>query len=425
MAPKNPGTKTAAKARSAAAKRGVKTKAYNKDVAAMTAQREQHEQANPEFYQDIFSRTNSEGLRGQISPAHAYHLMGYEGARGANVPGQMELPGMERHPDSLPTPTRWEEFSPEKQARVLKAAARFGVTPESAHRSLAAQIDAANVREGGRHASFYSEEGVTASGSNLPRTQVRQSAEAGGVRFGVHAMANAMTSPNTRFVTKTASGEVMYPNDTAAAEAVRWAKEGHAQELAGEANTHTGEDYFYHPKYHVPESEKVPHPKTGKLVKAKDDPRKYPVQGYPSNQAKAIDAVAATLRGASVEDAWGPNRNDPKIAPFHNAWVDPHGSSQFWVSDTHSGPAAFAPHLKGKQEDAYMKIDGIHAFHDHIARQVMMSRGLNSLSGMQSQHWSQEKTRSGSAGDVAEMTPMRNNVSQQFRGVHPDQGTLF
>lgn len=427
-------TKKAAQARSAAAKRGVQTKAYKADAEQATKVREAHEASNPEFYQDIYSRTNSESLRGHVSPRHVYHLMGYEGSVGKNVWGQQELPGMERHPDSLPTPTRWEEMPKEHQDRILKAASRFGVTPESAERSLSAQIDAANVREGGRHSSFYSEEGTTASGSNLPRTQVRTSAEAEGVRFGVHAMANAMTSPNSKFVmrpkTGARAGETVYPNDEAARAAVQWAKEGR-----------TGDEYLYHPDYHVPAEDRVPGPR-GKLVKRKDDPRKYPVQGYPANQAKAIDAVTKTLHGASVEEAWGSDRNDPKIAPFHNAWVDPHGSSQFWVSDTHSGPAAFAPHLAGKTlaevmpskrgkegagqraEDAYMSIPGIHALHDHIARKVMQSRGMSSLSGMQSQHWSQEKFRSGHFGDIAEMTPA-NNISKQFSGIHPNQGELF
>ena len=446
---KNPNSKTAQRARSAAAKRGAATKKYNKKSSEMDAQRSEHVEANPSRYRDTASVVVDDArgdsrLRKSMSTAgydpdqefakhesatrkmptrEVYRTMGWGGADDSPHPlGQQELPGME-HPDALPTPRRWEEFSPEEQSSVLKAVRGFGVTPESAHQSLASQIDAANSREGGRHYSFYSTEGQSESGANMPRTQVRTTAESKGVRFGVNAMANAMTSPNNRFVMRPKSGEragqVVYPNDEAAAAAIDWAKEGSK-----------GDEYLHHPDYYVPPEDKVRNAQ-GKLVKKKGETRKYPVQGYPLNQAKAIDAVSATERGASVSEAWGLEARDtgrsaygsPKTAPFHNSWVDPHGSSQYWVSDTHSGPAAFAPHLKGKQEEQYMAIDGIHAFHDHVARNVMRERGLNSLSGTQSQHWSQEKYEQGHEADVQEMRPRpaSRSRSQQFDQVAGQQ----
>ena len=413
-------SKASEKAAASAAEREA---AYTADKSAALKQRAANKKQDPARHADIFDALNVPHWRGRVSTQHMYNLMGYHGAESPHVMGQQELPGME-HPDALPTPKRWEDYSAQEQAAVRKAAGRFGVTEQSAHAALGAQIDQANVREGGHHASFYSEEGTSGAGSNLPRTQLKESAAANGVRFGVQAMANAITSPKLRFVerpkTGPNAGTVKYPNDEAATFAIRWSQGGR-----------TGDEYVHNPNFHVPAEEKVPHPVTGKLVKAKGDTRKYPVQGLPDRVGKAADATTAVANGATIAEAWGQTEakrlgrsdyGDPKTAPFHNSWVDPHGSNQFWVSDTHSGPAAFAPHLKGAQENAYMGIDGIHAFHDHIARKVMAERGLQSLSGTQSQHWSEEKIRSGSAQDVTEMTPSKK--SQQFEQID-GQGDLF
>lgn len=399
-------TKSAQSKRSVAARKGHKTRKDRQQAQDMEDQRLKHEANHPERYMDAFDMHDVPGWRGKVSTGTLYSLMDYRGgdADGQHVWGQMELPGME-HPEALPTPKRWEDFTDHHRRQVLDAARRFGVTEESAHRSLAAQIDQANVREGGNHASFYSTEGVSATGSNLPRTQLRQSAARNGVRFAVQAMANALTSPNNRFVLRPKSGpragQTVYPNDEAASMAIDWARDGKA-----------GWQYERHPGFYVPREDMVPNAR-GKMGKRKGETRKYPAQGYPRDMAKAIDAARRTFSGMSVPEAWGLNRKstgradygDPKVAPYYNSWVDPHGSNQFWVSDTHSGPAAFAPHLRGKQEEQYMSIDGIHAFHDHVARNVRGERGLNSLTGMQSQHWSQEKYDQGHAADIADMTP--------------------
>lgn len=373
------------------------------------------------------------------SPRAVYDHYGFRGANHPTVAlddptlpglGHDELPS----PHTLPRPQRWEEMQPGERARIKRAASSYGVTEASAYKSLAAQVDRANVREGGVHHSFYSTEGKTSGGANLPREQLLQSAKShevedaqagrlsgiSGIHFATQAMANALTSPNNRFVQTPKSGprkgETVYPNDEAADLAIKWAKEGR-----------TGEEYLNHPDYKVPAEDKVMNPRTGKLEKAKGETRGYPVQGYPANQAKAIDAVTKVREGQSIPSAWGisdkEKYSDPKVGPFHNAWVDPHGGTQFWVSDTHSGPAAFAPHLQGQQQElAYMSISGIHAFHDYVARKVMADRGLTSLSGTQSQHWSQEKYEQGHHSDIADMTPADPN-----KHVHPgdDHPTLF
>lgn len=367
------------------------------------------------------------------TPKDVYTHYGFRGANTGRAYDQPTLPGMDEAsvpvPGTIPRAQRWEELHPKERQNILRSAKMFGVTPESAHRSLAAQIDRANIREDGVHHSFYSTEGQAVTGANMPREQLIRSANAASfegnrpgkkVEFYEQAMANSMTSPNSRFVQTPKSGErkgqTVYPNDEAASLAIQWAKEGRS-----------GSEYVNHPDYKVPAEDKVLNPRTGKMEKQKGDPRKYPVQGYPENQAKAIEAVKKTQAGASVAQAWGLESKaryaDPKVGPFQNSWVNPHGEDQFWVSDTHSGPGAFAPHLNSTaQELSYMSIPGIHAFHDHVARNVMAERGLSSISGTQSQHWSQEKYEQGHRSDVEDMRPARPGVSQQFTNPkHPNE----
>jgi hypothetical protein len=418
-----------ANAESTAAAAAAAQAKYDEAKAAHVADRKADIRNRPDRHADIFDALDVPHWRGRVSTQHMYNLMGYHGGDSGNphVLGQQELPEMEQRHDAVPTPKRWEEFAPHERMAVLKAASRFGVTPDSARKALGSQLDQANVREGGHHESFYSGEGISESGGNLPRTQLKESAERNGVSFGVQAMANAITSPSNKFVMRPKTGEragqTVYPNDDSANGAIQWSQEGKA-----------GWQYEFHPGMRVPPEDKVPAPTAAnpnRTLKAEGETRKYIFPGYPSNVSKAIDAVTKVTNGATIEEAWGKSEKkrlgrtdygDPKTAPFHNSWVDPHGSSQFWVSDTHSGPAAFAPHLTGKDEGAYMGIEGIHAFHDHIARQAMRERGLQSITGTQSQHWSEEKMRSGSASDVTEMTP--RSRSAQFEQM-PGQGSLF
>jgi len=266
------------------------------------------------------------------------------------------------------------------------------------------------VREGGQHASFYSEEGESQSGAMLPRTRLRTSAAQNNVNFHVQAAANAITSPQMRFVqTNKQTGAVNYPNDETATAAINWGKEG----LSGEA-------YVKHPDYYVPPEDKVPGPK-GKLVKRKDDPRKYPNQGYPENFGRAADVTSAVRGGAKVKDVWKPTDAD-KVKPYYNAWVAPHEpEGNFLVSDTHTGAAGFAPHLANTPaETTYLAKKGVHAWHDHIIRQVLHDRGLTSVSRNQSAQWGQEKTEQGHAGDLAELT--RGHLAgTQFKQVDGQQ----
>jgi hypothetical protein len=379
-----------------------------------------------------------DGIREKVGKAydsvpikHLYRVMGYQD-HSPNYPGQMELEGpkgsdvwhgqhtMNPVNHMMPVNRRWEDFSPKEQARVLRSAAKFGVSPKSAHRALAAHVDQAYATEGGSHDSFYApSQEFTRNGSRTPRNELKNSAKENGVPFHVQAAANAITSPQNTFVAADKNtGKAHYPNNEAASHAIQWAKSGK-----------TRDEYEYHPDYYVPPEEKVKGPNGGKPKKAPDDTRKYPVQGYPRNHALAIDVTKELMNGKPLSEAWKPSRGE-KVSAYHNSLVDPHGSSQFWVSDTHSGGAAFAPHLPDKSgpggQAAYMGINGIHALHDYIARNVAAERGLRSLSNMQSAQWSQNKRYIGDKTDDA-----LNSYGANHEALHTEphkgheQGHLF
>lgn len=374
-----------------------------------------HLASNPQLHPNLPAHMKTaEYLRANSDPKTLYEFMGYKGADADRTThlGQPHLPGLE--PEGLlDTPKRWEDFSDEQRSRVLSSAAKFGVTIESAHAALAATLDRANQREGGKHSSFYTtmgksaeEDTTTGENADMPRQRLVNSAAENEVPFHVQAVANAITSPKNNFVRKPASGpragQVVYPNDAAATEAINWAKK----------EDKTGKDYLKEGFIETPEGKK-----------------KRAVTGFPANTAKAVNTVKGILEGKTVQEAWNPKGGgefgNPKVGPFHDAWIDPMGPSQYWVSDVHSGAPAFAPHLKdekvGKKvvkNDAtrYMNIPGIHAFHDWVARNVMQSRGLTSVTGTQSQHWSQEKFEKGHK-DIAQLSPAPEAVSQQFKGM--------
>jgi hypothetical protein len=419
------------------AQKGADTRKYNSEVKAATTKRETFEAANPERFKTIQDQPGA-----GASPRQSYRLMGNTD-KAPNLHGQMELEAVKREGktfvsdtsadvwhgqhtmnptrDMMPVNKRWEDHTPTEQTRVLRSAAKFGVTPDSAHKALASQVDRAYAHEGGHHDSFYSPaEDHTRDGSLSPRARLKTSAKENGVPFGVQAAANAITSPQNVFVRPDKeTGKAVYPNDEAASHAIQWAKSGK-----------TGDEYHYHPDYHVPREDKVEKTVTSKagkksteLVKKEGDTRAYPVNGYPRNHALAVDVTHQVLNGKQLSNAWKPTAGE-KVSAYHNSWVDPHGSSQFWVSDTHSGGGAFAPHLTDKKgpgsQQAYMGIKGIHAFHDHVARNVMQERGLNSLTNMQSAQWSEEKRRRGDKHD-ASLNTYGKGSGLNTQGVgHPD-----
>lgn len=422
--------------------RGAETKKYNAEVSAGNAVREAHRQANPERYKELHdalheSWQSDAGLTDRIKRAgfdpgtemekhrnatqkmgvgSAYRAMGWtnnEQEHAANHPMQGVLFQGDHLMDN---PNRWEDRKPQQQEATLKAAAKYGVTLESLHNAYSTQLDRGHVREGGQHQSFYSQEGTAANGALSPRSRLIQSAKENDVSFHIQRTANAITSPQNKFVL-TKDEKTSYPNDEAATGAIKWAQSGR-----------TGEEYEYHPDYYVPPEDKVPN-RNGKMVKAKDDPRKYPHQGYPRNHAQAIDVASSMLKGATIRQAWNP-KEAAKVAPYANAWGDPNApEGNFLVSDTHSGGEGFAPHVAAQGKEAegdYLSISGIHALHDYVARQVHAERGLTSVSRNQSTQWNQAKYEGGDTDDVENLTHSNSNLnSQQFSNHIKGQGTMF
>lgn len=362
--------------------RGVKTRIHNKAVATATTQREKYEANNPERFQTITDMPGSTG-----SVAHDYRAMniGVQHEPGTQLQGQMALPGMEHHPATVAHPPRWEELSDNQRRNTLSRAAEYGVTPEYLHRSLGAQVDQAAIRESkmgtGKHRSFYGAEGTDDHGDMLPRTRLKTSAAENGVPFHVQAVANSITSPKQKFVERPKSGpragQTVYRNDEVATSAIQ-------QE------------------------------RSGKPIADVRTPQGMP--GFHGNTRKAADVVRQMNSGVPAREAWKPG---PKTGPYHNSWVDPHGPSQYWTSDIHSG-AALAAHLpQDVREQEYMNIPNIHALHDHVASNVQRERRIPSLSGMQSMQWSEERRQRGLETDHLRAQKPLN------RSQFPGQGSLF
>lgn len=365
----------------------------------MTKRRQQFEAANPERFktaQEIIPGARNLSNH-QLSRAQGWNEEG--GSEPANHPMQGTL---FEHPHMVDAPPRWEDLKPHQQARILSAASAYGVTPESMKRSFTPQVQRGLIRDPD-HASFYSERGHTEEGHDLPRERLVQSSKETGTPFHVNAAANAITSPQMPFVQVSKKG-VSYPNDNTAKAAINYAKAGV-----------TGEEY---------------------RTKFKG---KYPHQGYPSNMGRAIDVTTKVMAGTPLREAWKPGGRPgagagDKVRAYHNSWVDPTApEGNFLVSDTHTGVGGMAPHLAGtKDESKYLSIAGIHALHDHVARQVMSEHGLGSVSRTQSLQWNQEKAEAKDQGAATSMFGAES-VSKMQKATNPNvsqrqaagQETLF
>lgn len=361
----------------------------------MTKARNKFEASNPQRYEGF-----SELLPGarNLSPGQVTRAMGWRDESESNSPMQGTL---FEHPHMVDNPARWEDMKPNQQARVLSRAADFGVTPESMRRAYSTQLQRGLMRDPD-HLSFYEATGHNAAGEDLPRERLQRSAKETNTPFHLVAATNAITSPQTSFVT-TSKGRTYYPNAESAEAAVKYARAGM-----------TGEEYEQTFK------------------------GKYPHQGYPKNLGRAIDVAAKVEGGAPIREAWNPGGRPgagagDKVRAFHNAWVDPHApEGQFFVSDTHSGAAGMAPHLAGtKHEQAYLSIAGIHALHDHIARQVHHELGVSNVARGQSLQWNQEKVEakdqgtSSSLHGVESVEAMRPTAQEVPRNVSPGQMGFF
>lgn len=395
-------------------------------MGAATRQRKQFEQENPARMQRIVDRPV--GTSGRTAAEHGlssrlmYRLHGIEETTAVHPHGQAELPGMgsvmearrsgmlsTEHtpmaqsrtlPDLAPAPVRWEQMHPLEQAKTLRLARRYGVTPESMHHSFGAQLDQAHLR-GQEHGQtpfashFYAGDDpsrLSTEDARQPRDVILRSARNNDVDFSTQAVANGITSPKSKFsMTARATGRTVYPNDEAASFAIRHVQGGGAPENA--------------------------------------DPTGQGIIALHGNVRRAAHAVQQRTEGRSLEELRNPGGTSPfgpKTGPYTNSWLDPHGSSQFFVSDVHSGGGGMAPHIphenaydrdeEGKiaktasgrnkksaasPREQYLQIPGIHALHDYVARGVIRERGLQSVSGAQAAQWGEEQVGRGAGSSSA------------------------
>lgn len=304
-------------------------------------------------------------------------------------------------------PERWEHMEPSKQASVLARAREFGVTPESAHRAIASQLDRAIMRESGDHTSFYEQTGYTDEDIAHHKQALTDAAAETGIPFHILAATTAINSPNMGAITRikeldesgkpTGALTVKYPNIEAAKAAIDWAASGRS-----------GDEYV-------------------KEFKKKG----YPHQGYPENFSTSVDLVRKLNEGASMNEAWGGRAGSgtgDKIRAFYNALVAPRApEGNFLVSDTHTGGGGFAPHIANTPEETkYLSIAGIHAFHDKIFRDVLAERGLSHVSKNQSAQWFQEKSESAQSHHGSRLIEaLQQPATPKVVEKNKDQGTLF
>ena len=376
----------------------------------MTKMRREYEAANPQ--RNAGFAELMPGAR-NLSPGQVSRAMGYGEAEAASHGERQPVHPLQgtlmEHPHMVDSPARWEHMKPAQQQRVLAAAKSYGATPETMRQAYSSQLQRGLMRDP-EHLSFYEATGRNEAGTDLPRERLMRSAQETGTPFHVVAATNAITSPQTSFVT-TAKGRTYYPNAETAEGAVAWSRSGQ-----------TGEQY-----------QKSYGKGTGK---------KFPFQGYPANFSRAADVTTAVEGGTPLREAWKPGGKagagaGDKVRAFHNAWIDPRSpEGNFLVSDTHTGAGGMVPHLAGtKHEQPYLSTAGIHALHDYVARGVHAELGLGSVSRSQSLQWNQEKaeqsgvTHKGSsamhgAASVESMKPAQA-PQQRPRVLSPGQMKLW
>jgi hypothetical protein len=384
----------------------------------------------------------TEQKRLNLTPRQAYEHYGFgeHHKPGRSTMYDQQLPGME-DPQARPRPKRWEEHTPEEQARTLEEVKRLGgATPESMERSFGAQLDQGYLRARSHGADDPYAQTFYTHGEAAQRLQ--RSATEHGTSLGLVAAVNADTSPNMKFKYESKkTGKVSYPNAELADHIIRHISAGK------DPDSWSKDD---------PE-----HPLTG-----------HARSGYPANAAKALErahqvirqgkSIAETDAGTSGKGGFG-----PKTGAYHNAWLG--GTPQFFVSDIHSGGGGMLPHLgtekpiltdpkgnprllksgkpmreKSRREhvieyasrQSNVPRASFHALSDYVARQAMAKRGLTHVEQAQATQWGEETIRRHETASAAGKTKLAANFPSEHQAYpptknprqfeqHPGQGRLF
>lgn len=284
---------------------------------------------------------------------------------------------------------------------VIRALAVHGTNMDQMTKDLGTQYDQAKSRQWKNGDEYAHGEDFYTTGA--PRQRIDASAKELKISPLIHAQMNAFTSPNTKFSQKSGeTGEMVYPNDTAAKHAVKHIQQGGTPDtLTNELST------------------------TGTGTQR--------AQGYTNNMVKAAAAFQQHTQGIAPAD-WktgkpdknghqsGPFDSSPKTGPYANSWSDSH--PQFFVSDVHSGGGGAFPHLsaekkpkldssgkvitkpndegkeviqrhKSERESALEKVPFAHSAIDYAARQAMKSRSVGQVRMFQGAQWGEEQTQRG------------------------------
>lgn len=321
------------------------------------------------------------------NPIAHYREMGWHDSS-RHSEGQQALPGMgslmesraagltsdaRAVPDVVPV-ARWHHLSNTEKMATESHAARFGVTRASAKAAFAANLDQSFDNAHAAGATPHARDFYVDQSAHMPAGHIVQASKDAGVSVSGIATATSITSPQTEWG-PTAAGH--YPNIRAARHAAM------ADPAAPLTKAGIG-----HPTLADDTTKKIG-TFTGNVVKAAGAVR----------QSEA-GTLAANLRGAgSARNPQGSpifgGKQQQKTTAFRNALVDPEGPQASFVSDVHSGGRGMAPHLSPTQAGEYLKHPGIHQFHDHIAREVMRERGLQSVNNVQAAQWGQAQLDSG------------------------------
>ena len=317
-------------------------------------------------------------MSGPLSPATVYKEMGWHD-NSRHSAGQQALPGMgslaegrrdglvsstgggTALPDTVPV-ARWHHLSNGEKMATEAHAARFGVTRASAKAAFSANLDQAYSNSNGApHArDFYTDQSP-----HMPAGHIVAAAKESGRTVSAVATATAITSPQTEWG-PTAEGH--YPNIRAARQAA----------------IHVGPpSVLQHPTVSDDSSKKIG-TFTGNVRKAVVAVRQEDEQGVLARDLRGAPSQANPT-GSGLFGGGG----QQKTTAFRNALVDPEGPESSFVSDVHSGGRGMAPHLTPTDAGNYLKHPGIHQFHDHIAREVMQERGMQSINNTQAAQWGQ------------------------------------
>jgi len=296
-------------------------------------------------------------------------------------------------PNAAPRPQRWNEMTDEQRAHTTRGLAMHGTSLEQMTKDFGAQLDQGFMRAHKLGAkdphnpertepyaqTFYS--------TGEPRQRIDQSAKELGIPQPWHAAMNAITSPNTKFKTKSGT----YPNDEAAVAAVTWHREGHEEPLTS-ANW----------------KESVPG-RRGLVSRL-------------ANMQKAVHVMGQLDKGVPLAETTGPTgipvfgEQSPKTGPYANSWSDTH--PQFAVSDVHTGGGGMVLHLgtdkdvrvnksggtsyspsgnpqrdKSQREKAIERVPYFHSAADEAVRRAMIPRGLGSVREAQAVQWGEEQIK--------------------------------